>query len=205
MLNMKYYCFCGQKLVAENNLNKIFIKLEEKFVVKNKMIYCLVLDGKNVDKYVISSFCNDFKVLRKLGQKTALNLGINYFDILDSSQYHKILNFCPDDFDSKDLWNFLFNQNRIIIEKQPFYWKRIDKNEQCSLDYQENYSNASLSSNITIKSVKNVSSISLNLSKNLSYDQGQEAVISFNQLQNQLNILSQQIKAIKSLKNNQPL
>lgn len=215
--------FFKNSLISENHLHQIFIRLREKCVVKNRLVYYLVLEGQDLDKLNISSYSSNLELVRKLGKKIALNLGVNFFDILNISKHHVVLNHCPSSYSSNDLWDFLINQRRIIIEKQPFYWKRLYQNENDSelLDRPTNYpdltlreesiSNVSMSSKISNDSRNNISTKSLNYSikslssqhstyNNSNYEQAQEAVLTFKELKNHLDILTQQINAIKSLK-----
>ncbi|CAF0704350.1 unnamed protein product [Brachionus calyciflorus] len=209
LLNRNYSFFVSDDLVIKNDLHQIYIRLIERYVVKNQRIFCLVLDGKGIDKLELCSFCNNFELLRKLAQKLCLNLGLNYFDMSNKSKYHQILNYCYSEDSQDDFWKHLLNQNRIIISKNAFYWKNLlDKNYDFSESNlisdndgktTELFSVSQLVSEVA--SVRSMNSSTSHLQKVSNFDQAQEAVLSFNQLKNQLDMLSQQIKAIQNLKN----
>lgn len=210
LLNKKYSFFVFDNLIIENDLHQIYIRLIEKLVVKNQKVFCLVLSGKNIDEIELSSYSKNEKILRKIGKKLSFNLGINYFDIMDKSKQHHIINFCRFDNNADDMWKHLLAQERIIISKNMFYWKKLtDSQDEISNSFNESENlNCSLVSDAftvnslgtDIFSVKSLLSSSSRVYKNSSFFEAQEAVITFNQLKNQLEILSEQIKAIQNLK-----
>jgi len=59
--------------------------------------YHLVLDGVKIDQQRITKCsCSDLKLLRKLGQKLAKNLNINYFDEANVSVFHNVRHWPAD-------------------------------------------------------------------------------------------------------------
>ncbi|RNA22274.1 transmembrane protein -like [Brachionus plicatilis] len=208
-LRRKYSFYIVDNLIIENDLHQIYIRLTEKVVVKNQTVFCLILNGKSIDEIEISSYCKNAQFLRKIGKKLSLNLGINYFDILDKSEQHQILNYCQFHNFPDDMWKHMLSQTRIVIDKNMFYWKKLmdtELEEATSLNQSENLNHSSVSDVFTVASlgsdifsVKSLLSSGSKVYKNSSFHQAQEAVLSFNQLKNQLDILSEQIKAIQNL------
>lgn len=209
VLKRKYSFYVGKNLVIDNDLHQIYVRLTQKLVVKNQKVFCLVLNGKGIDEIELFSYCKNEEFLRKIGKKLSLNLGINYFDILDKSKQHQILNFCQFKEYPDDMLKHLLNQTRMVISKNMFYWKKmIDELEETnSFTESENLNHSLVSDVLTVNtlgtdifSVKSLLSSSSRVYKNSSFDEAQEAVLTFNHLKNQLDILSEQIKAIQNLK-----
>lgn len=210
VLSRKYSFFIGKNLIIENDLHQIYVRLTEKSVVKNQKVFCLVLSGKSIDEIELFSYCKNEQFLRKIGKKLSLNLGINYFDILDKSKQHQIINFCQFKEYPDDMFKYLLNQTRMVISKNMFYWKKLidhELEETNSLNQSENLNHSLVSDVFTgntletdIFSVKSLLSSSSRIYKNSSFDEAHEAVLTFNHLKNQLDILSEQIKAIQNLK-----
>jgi hypothetical protein len=93
LIDNKYEFYLGNRLVHTSSLNHMYIRLNMKTIVRNKVVYRLCIFGRAIDTIVVSNYSyNDVK-LRQLGYKIAQNLAINYFDTQDLSEYHEIFNY----------------------------------------------------------------------------------------------------------------
>ena len=185
LLQNNYEVFIGDKKIASNHLHNLYIRLNEKNILKTKLVYRLMLCGKDVDNISISPYSYNLQLFRQLGQRLAQNLFLNYFDIHDLSSHHSILNYCPLNKSKIDLWKFLFQEDKIILQKKPIYW---------------------LKPNLIRNKFKIKSMVSSDKSKTALFmgpDEkiGQNKDVSPQELKKQLSKLANTLKAVKTLYN----
>lgn len=115
LIDGKYEFYLGKRLVESHELNYMYIRLKMKTIIRNKIVYRLCIYGKKLDTIIVSNYSYDNAKLRQLGYKIAQNLGINYFDIQDLSEYHEVFNFS-----SKEA----FVKPKLSIKNESIYWLR---------------------------------------------------------------------------------
>ncbi|KAI9352723.1 hypothetical protein BDR26DRAFT_849752 [Obelidium mucronatum] len=74
----------------------IYIRLRREVRSGSKPYYHLVLNGYEIDARRITGSSTNVEKLRKLGQKIAKNLNLNYFDDANTSPHHVIRHFRMD-------------------------------------------------------------------------------------------------------------
>ena len=114
--------FLSEKLISVFELSKIYIKLVEKYVVKNRHVYYLVLDGKHISKLTISCMSEKKDKMRKMGQILASNLCINFWDCDELSSFHLIFHISDsyNEENSFDIFKHNLNEDPLISADKSF-------------------------------------------------------------------------------------
>ncbi|KAI8617346.1 hypothetical protein BC830DRAFT_117992 [Chytriomyces sp. MP71] len=93
----KMYAFSHNRTVhVRGPYYNIYIRLRMEVRSGSKPYYHLVLNGYEIDTRRISGSSTNLEKLRRLGQKIAGNLNINYFDHANTSKHHVIRHFRTD-------------------------------------------------------------------------------------------------------------
>ncbi len=113
LLENDYKFYFNRILVHENSLENLFIELKQKYPVKNKALYCLIIYGKHIDQIEITGYNQNLKSLRKIGKSIAANLTINYIDFANLND------------NKNNLRNFLSNNNKsLYVQRKDRYWMK---------------------------------------------------------------------------------
>lgn len=86
-----YSFYLSGELYACHGLENLYLRIDAKYVLRNNIIYNLVVSGKDIETFEINSETYDLSRIRKLGRQLAYNLGINFFDVDDKSLHHEII------------------------------------------------------------------------------------------------------------------
>jgi len=92
----KTYSFIVGDRIATGKYHNIYIRLSKETLTRkyDRPKYHLVLDGVKVDRQRLTTRpSTDLKSLRRLGQKLAKNIKINFFDEANISIHHKIRHY----------------------------------------------------------------------------------------------------------------
>ncbi|ORY48280.1 hypothetical protein BCR33DRAFT_714667 [Rhizoclosmatium globosum] len=91
------YLFSHNKTVhVHGQYYNIYIRLRCEVRSGSKPYYHLILNGYEIDARRISGSSTNVEKLRRLGQKIAGNLNLNYFDDMNASPHHVIRHFRMD-------------------------------------------------------------------------------------------------------------
>jgi hypothetical protein len=195
LMQNKYQVFIENKLIACNHLHNIYIRLSEKHIVKTKIVYRLMLCGKNIDTIPISPYSYSLQLFRRLGRRLAQNLYLNYFDIHDLSSHHTILNYCPLNSNKTDLWRFLIQEKEIILQKKLIYWLKPNVARHKIKIYSSNLILKTLSRSISILA----SEQNHNRKESSVKSTDQQRDLSSQDIKDQLSKLANTIRAVKIL------
>ena len=186
LLKNKYDLLIQDKLIATNHIHNLYIRLNEKHILKTKLFYRLTLCGKNIENIVISSYSPNLQMIRNLGRRIAQNLFINYFDIHDVS-FHQ---------SKTDLWKFLVQEKEIILQKNKIYWKKpnlVRARFRCKKK-NKIMKNNSMSLNLTMYDQSQTLSI-------IESDCRENSIVSSQELRLKLSKLANGLKAVKTISN----
>jgi uncharacterized protein YerC len=86
-----YSFYLDDRLAACSSLENLYLRIDEKHVIRNKVIYSLVVYGRGVEPIETNSETSDLDRIRKVGRQLAYNLGVNFFDVDDKSLHHEII------------------------------------------------------------------------------------------------------------------
>eukprot|EP00164_Ancoracysta_twista_P006711 GFYU01009404.1.p1 GENE.GFYU01009404.1~~GFYU01009404.1.p1 ORF type:complete len:299 (+),score=66.80 GFYU01009404.1:131-1027(+) len=88
---MTYIFQIGNKYTYEGQYHNIYIRLIRRIDMSTgNLLYYLTLNGYKMEHQLISPASRNRKDMRKVGQKIAEALTINYFDISDRSRHHVV-------------------------------------------------------------------------------------------------------------------
>lgn len=80
----------GQRVVVKSEYHNVYIRLRSK-IASGHVYYYLIFNGYRIDKIFVSSDSEDLTGMRRLGQRLASNLNLNYFDIANVSPHHVVM------------------------------------------------------------------------------------------------------------------
>lgn len=193
LLESKYELFFQDKLIATNHVHNLYIRLNERHLVKTKQVYRLTLCGKDIDSISVSPYSYGLQKLRYIGRRLAQNLFINYFDIQDLSLHHSIINYCPLDESKTDMWKFLIQEKEIILQKKPIYWIKPNL-IRSNLEFKKQPFNNSMSLNLAVQDLSQPMST-------IDSAESKETRLSSQDLRLQLSKLANTLKAVKNISN----
>jgi hypothetical protein len=193
LLKNLYDLLIQDKLIATNHIHNLYIRLNEKHILKTKLVYRLTLCGKDMDTIIISPYSHNLQTIRNIGRRLAQNLFLSYFDIHDLSFHHSIINFCPLDESKIDLWKYLIQEKEIILQKNKIYWKKPNLIQ--SKTKKKKRKNNSMSLNLT------ACDQSQNLSIIESEGYRENSVVSSQELRLKLSKLANGLNAVKTISN----
>nr|KAJ3421819.1 hypothetical protein HK105_002181 [Polyrhizophydium stewartii] len=91
----QYEFASGDYIHVRGDFSNIYVRLlrETAESSQRSRMYYLVLNGYEMDRQILCSPTRNLEELRKLGQRIASNLNINYFDEANISKHHVIRHF----------------------------------------------------------------------------------------------------------------
>lgn len=98
-----YFYYFGNQLIEKGKIQNCYIRLRRDFCTDGRVYYYLIFNAYNVEEYKITSYCCDYRLLRKSGKRIAFQLNVNYFDSDDLSINHVVRHVLalPDFMDSR--------------------------------------------------------------------------------------------------------
>lgn len=82
----------GDELVQQSKLHNICIRLRKR-IVTGRPYYYIILFGLHIDRQILSGTSTKRVEMRRVAQKIASNLHLNYFDDSDISQHHRVVHY----------------------------------------------------------------------------------------------------------------
>ena len=122
LLEHSYEFYFNRKLMHKAGLDRLCVRLNRKYVVKNSALYCLVLEGQRIDQIEITTYNSNLRTLRKLGKSIADNLTLNFVDCTnsDGGEHYALINVSKPT--NTDMWSFLKDNKSIYVEKSDPHW-----------------------------------------------------------------------------------